>query len=507
MDLLHGIMLGFSVALVPTNLFWGFFGALVGTFVGIMPGLGTTATIAILLPLSFGMKATTALIMMAAVYSGSKYGGAVTSILMNLPGESSSVPTCIEGYPLALQGRAGAALGIAALSGFIAGTVSVMGLMLLAPLLASLTMAFGPPEYFAMTLFGLCLVTSLTGKSLSKGIVTVLIGLTLSTVGSDTMSGTSRLTFGYLQLLDGIDFIIATVGLFAISEILLNIESQIKLSLIKVPGRLSKLLPTGRDLVQCIGPWLRSTVIGFLVGVLPGTGASVASFLSYGVAKTFSRTPEQFGKGSIEGLAAAESADNAAVGGTLVPMLSLGIPGSGATAMMMGTLIMLGVRPGPMLMVEHADIFWGVIASMYIGNVILLIVNLPLIPVIVQFLRLPYYLLYIIIIVIAAIGIYSVDYNIFDLWLMGIFGILGYVLRKVDYPLAPIVLAMVLGPLVELSLRQSLVMSRGGLGMFFMRPITAVLLVLSFLALMAPLLQQVWLKRSHRRRPDVSQRI
>jgi putative tricarboxylic transport membrane protein len=449
------------------------------------------------------MNATTALIMMAAVYSGSKYGGAITSILMNLPGESSSVPTCMEGYPLALAGRAGPALGVAALSGFVAGTVSIIGLMLLAPLLASLTTSFGPPEYFAMTLFGLSLVTSLAGDSFSKGIVTVLIGLTVSAVGSDIMSGTTRLTLGYIQLLDGIDFVVVTVGLFAISEVLLNIERQIKLSLVEVPRRLSKLLPTGREIILCIGTWLRSTVIGFFVGVLPGTGASVASFLSYGVAKNFSKTPEQFGNGSIEGLAAAESADNAAVGGTLVPMLSLGIPGSGATAMMMGTLIMLGIRPGPFLMTEHADVFWGVIASMYIGNVILLIVNLPLIPLIVNMLRLPYYLLYIIIIVVASVGVYSVDNSVFDLWIMGFFGIMGYVFRKLDYPLAPIVLSVVLGPLVEQSLRQSLVMSRGSFAIFFMRPISAVLLVLSALALFAPLIQQLWLKRVRKKGPEV----
>ncbi len=498
MDIVHGMIFGFSVATTPTNLLWALFGAWVGTFVGIMPGLGTSATIAILLPLSFGMNPTSALIMMAAIYCGAKYGGAVTSILMNLPGESSSVPTCMDGYPLALQGRAGAAIGMAAISGFVAGTLSVVGLMLLGPFLASLAMSFAPPEYFSMCLMGLCLVTSLTGRSLVKGGVSVVFGLTLSAVGADLMSGSTRLTFGRLELMDGIDFVVVAVGLFAISEILMNVEKQVKIQLMNVPKRLSELLPTWREIYQCTPTWARSTIIGFIVGALPGTGGSVASFLSYGVAKAVSKTPERFGKGAMEGVAAAESADNAATGGSMAPMLTLGIPGSAPTAMMMGALIMAGVRPGPMLLGKNPEIFWGVVASMYIGNIMLIIINLPLVPVIVQFLRIPYFILYIIIIAVTSIGIYSVDNSMFDLWMMGFLGILGYVFRKLDYPLAPCVLALILGPLVERALRQSLIISRGSLDIFVTRPITAILLVLGLLALFAPWIQQALSKRRRR---------
>jgi putative tricarboxylic transport membrane protein len=500
MDIVQGMMLGFSVATTPANLLWALLGAWIGTFVGVMPGLGVSATIAILMPLTFGMSPASSLIMMAAVYCGAKYGGAVTSILMNLPGESSSVPTTLDGYPLALQGRAGPALGLAAISGFVAGNFSVIGLMLLGPLLAALAMSFAPPEYFAMTLLGLCLVTSLTGKSLIKGVLAVFFGFVLSMVGADQMSGSTRLAFGRLELLDGIDFVVVAVGLFAISEILLNIEKQVKIKLIEVPKNLFQLLPTRHEIVMCIPTWVRSSVIGFIIGVLPGTGAAIASFLSYGVAKTLSKTPERFGKGAMEGVAAAESADNAATGGSMAPMLTLGIPGSSATAMMMGALMMAGVRPGPMLLEKNPEIFWGVVASMYIGNLMLIIINLPLIPVIVQFARIPYHVLYIVIIAITSVGIYSVDNSMFDLWMMGFFGVVGYVFRKLDYPLAPCVLAMILGPLMERALRQSLIMSRGGFEIFFMRPISAALIGLAVLAFFAPWIQHVLARRSRQGR-------
>ena len=499
MDIFHGLMAGFAIATTLANLFYAFFGALIGTFVGIMPGLGASATIAILLPLTFGMNPTSAIIMMTGVYCGSKYGGAVTSIMMNLPGESSSVPTCLDGYPLAMQGRAGPAMGMAAISGFVAGTVSVIGLTFLGPLLGTLAIGFGPPEYFAMTLLGLSLVTSLTGKSVIKGMLGMLLGLAISTVGADIMSGSSRLTFGRLELLDGIDFVTVTVGLFALGEVFLNIDKQVKFNLIEVPKRLSELLPTVREIVQCIGTWVRSTIIGFLVGVLPGTGATVASFLSYTVAKNVSKTPEKFGHGAMEGIAAAESADNAATGGSMAPMLTLGIPGSSATAMMMGALIMAGVRPGPMLLTKSPEVFWGVVASMYICNIMLLIINLPMIPLLVQFLKVPYYILYIVIIAITSIGVYSVDNSMFDLWVMVLFGVLGYVFKKMDYPLAPCVLAVILGPFVERALRQSLIMSKGSPAIFLNRPVCFVLLALAVLAFFAPWLQEMWLKRSRSR--------
>jgi putative tricarboxylic transport membrane protein len=491
-----GLVLGFSVATTPTNLLWALFGALAGTFVGIMPGLGVAATIAILLPLTVGMEPTTMIIMMTAIYCGAKYGGAVTSICMNLPGESSSVPTCLDGYPLALQGKAGPAIGLAAISGFIAGNASVIGLMLLGPFLAAVAISFGPPEYFAMTFLGLSLVMTLSGKSITKGLLVASLGLFLSAIGTDLLSGKTRLIFGYTALTDGIDFVTVTVGLFAISEILLNSEKQIKVALIEVPKKLSQLLPTWRDIVQCIPTWVRSTLIGFSVGILPGTGPIVASFLSYGVAKSISKTPERFGQGAIEGVAAAESADNAAAGGNMAPLLTLGLPGSAATAMMMGALIMAGVRPGPLLLEKNPEIFWGVVASMYICNVMLIIINLPLIPLIVNILKVPYYLLYIFILAITALGVYSLENSIIDLWIMGIMGVIGYVFRKFDYPLAPCVLAMILGPMIERALRQSLIMSSGSLSIFLTRPLAAVLIGLAFLSFFAPWLQQRLLKKS-----------
>ncbi len=505
MDIVQGLMLGVSVATTPTNLLWALFGALIGTFVGIMPGLGTSASIAILLPLTFGMAPSSALIMMAAVYCGARYGGAATSILMNIPGESSSVPTCLDGYPLALQGKAGTALGIASIGGFVAGTISVIGLMMLGPFLASLAISFGPPEYFAMTLCGLSLVTSLTGKSLIKGLLVTFFGLILAAVGQDLMSGSTRLTFGWLDLMDGIDFVIVAVGFFAISEILLNIEKQVKIKLMEVPKKISELLPTWHEIVQCIPTWIRSTTIGFIIGALPGTGATVASFLSYGVAKATSKNPERFGKGAIEGVAAAESADNAATGGAMAPMLTLGIPGSSATAMMMCALIMAGVSPGPMLLERNPEIFWGVVASMYIANLMLIIINIPLIPFTVQILRMPYYILYIFIIALTSVGVYSVDNSMFDLWLMGFFGVLGYVLRKLDYPLAPALLAVILGPMVERALGQSLVMSRGSFTIFLMRPISAVLIGLALLAFSAPWVQEALVKRRRGRFSNIDE--
>ncbi len=494
MNISEGLALGFAVATTPANLLFAFAGVLIGTFVGIMPGLGTSATIAILMPISFGLSPASAIILMAGIYYGSKYGGAVTSILMNLPGEASSVTTCLDGYQLALQGRGGAALGLAAISSFAGGTVSILGLTVLGPLLAMVAIGFGPPEYFAMTLFGLSLVTSLSGKSVVKGLLSTVVGLLLATVGADLFFGTPRLTFGRLELIDGIDFVGVMIGFFALSEILLNIEKQVRFSLIEVPKGLSKLLPRRFEIGQCLGTWARSSFLGFWVGVLPGTGAVVASFLAYIVEKTLSTMPEKFGQGAVQGVAASESADNAAVGGSLAPMLTLGIPGSTATAMMMAALIMAGVRPGPMLLAEHPDIFWGVVVSMYIGNVMLLVINLPLIPFLVNILRLPYYMLYIIIISVASVGAYSIDNSTFNLWVMAICGVLGYAFRKLDYPLAPTVLALVLGPMVERALRQSLVISRGNLDIFVARPASAALLVLALLALFAPWLQQCWLR-------------
>lgn len=496
MDLGQGLLLGLSIVVTPSNILLALFGALLGTLVGILPGLGATATMAILLPVTFGMEPTSAMVMLVAMSAGARYGGAVTSICMNLPGESSAVLTCLDGYQLALKGRAGPALGLAAISSFVGGTVGVLGLMFLAPVMATVAVGFGPPEYFALTLLGLCLVTSLTGKSVVKGLLAAVMGLLLSTVGLDLFTGANRLTFARLELLDGISFINIAVGLFAVGEILINMEKGIKFSLMEIPTKISQLLPNSRDITQCIGTWVKSTILGFIVGVLPGAGATVASFLAYTVAKTTSRNPESFGKGAIEGVAASESADNASNAGALLPMLTIGIPGSASTAMLMAILMMFSLRPGPLMLIEHPEIFWTVVATLWVSNIMLVIINIPFIPVIVQFLRIPYYLLYILILVIASIAVYSINYSSFDLWLMAISGVVGYYFKKMDYPPAALLLALILGPLVERALRQSLIMSSGSLDIFFSRPVTAGLLAIAVVALLAPWFQQLLIARS-----------
>lgn len=495
MDIAHGLLIGLSVVFTTLNVFLVFIGAVIGTLVGILPGLGTTASIAILMPVALGMSPVSAMIMLVSMYCGARFGGAITAIMLNLPGESSAIVTCLDGYQMALQGRAGPALGLAAISSFVAGTVGVVMMMLLAPIVSKMAVNFGPPEYFSLTLMGLSLVTSLTGKSLIKGFLATTLGLVLATVGSDMFSGSMRLTFGWIELLDGINFVPIAVGLFALGEILINVEAGIKFSLGNVPKGIRNLLPTWQDIRQCITTWIRSTIIGFIVGALPGTGATIASFLSYGIAKSTSKTPERFGAGAVEGVAAAESADNASAAGSLVPMLTLGIPGSAGTAMLMVVLLTFGLRPGPFLLPEHPEIFWGIVVSMYFANIMLLIINIPLIPIVVQALRVPYNLMYIIIIVMGTIGVYSIDYSIFDLWLMAIFGVIGYFFKKFDYPPACLLLALILGSMVERSFRQSIILSDGSLTIFIQRSASAVFIFFAVLALFAPWLQRYFIKK------------
>jgi putative tricarboxylic transport membrane protein len=495
-DIAQGLLSGMAIVYTPFHIFLVFLGAVIGTLVGILPGLGVTATVAILMPVVLGMTPVTAMIMLVSMFCGARFGGAVTAIMMNLPGESNAIVTCLDGYQLALQGRAGPAMGLAAISSFVGGQVSVVMMMLLAPLMSKVAVDFGPPEFFSLTLMGLSLVTSLTGKSLIKGFLAATMGLVLATVGSDMFSGSLRLTMGQTELMDGVNFVTVAVGLFALGEILLNVEQGVKFSLGKVPRGLRNLLPTWQDIRQCIVTWIRSTIIGFIVGVLPGTGATIASFLSYGVAKTTSRTPERFGAGAVEGVAASESADNASTSGSLVPMLTLGIPGSAGTAMLMVVLLMFGLRPGPFLLPEHPEIFWGIVASMYLANVMLIIINIPLIPVVVQALRVPYSLMYIIIIVIGSIGVYSMDNSLFDLWVMCLFGVIGYCFKKLDYPPACLLLALILGPMVERAFRQSVILSDGSLMIFVERPVSAGFLFFAVLALFAPWLQRWILART-----------
>jgi putative tricarboxylic transport membrane protein len=487
MEVFSGLMHGFAVALQPMNLLWCFIGVVLGTVVGVMPGLGPPATIAMLLPLTFLMNPAGAMIMLAGIYYGAKYGGSTTSILINVPGESSSVVTCLDGYQMARKGRAGAALGIAAIASFIAGTVGVLGLMLIAPPLARMALAFSSPEYFALMSLGLAMVVLLAGRSMIKALLAMLVGLWLAGIGTDLFSQTSRFTFGQLELLSGIDFVVVAIGVFAIGEVLGNMESREGAEALPVPKGLRNLLPTVQDLKDCRFAFVNGSVVGFLIGVLPGAGSTIASFISYGLEKAVSRRPHEFGTGVVEGVAAPEGANNSETGGALVPMLTLGIPGSSTTAVLLAALVLWGFKPGPLFIPENPALFWGLVASMYIGNLMLLVLNMPLVPLFAQVLRAPVYVLYPIILGISIVGVYSASGSLFDVFLLAGFGLLGYFMRKLDYPSAPLILGLVLGGPLERALRQSLMMSEGSLSILVSRPVSAVMLSLALLILLIPL--------------------
>jgi len=484
-------MQGFAVALQPANLLWCLVGVVLGTVVGILPGLGPPATIAMLLPLTFLMNPAGAMIMLAGIYYGAKYGGSTTSILLNVPGESASVVTCLDGYPMALQGRAGAALGIAAIASFIAGTVGVLGLMLVAPPLAKIALSFSSPEYFALMALGLAMVVLLAGRSMMKALLAMLVGLWIAGIGTDPFSTTSRFTFGRMELLSGVDFVVVAIGVFAIGEVLANMEAREETRLLPVPKGLRNLLPTAQDLKDCRFAFANGSVVGFLIGVLPGAGSTIASFISYGLEKAVSRRRDRFGTGVVEGVAAPEGANNSETGGALVPLLTLGIPGSGTTAVLLAALVLWGFKPGPLFIPENPALFWGLVASMYIGNVMLLVLNLPLVPVFAQVLRAPVFVLYPVIFGISIVGVYSASGSLFDVALLAAFGLLGYVMRKLDYPAAPLILGLVLGAAMERALRQSLMMSEGSLSILVARPISAVMLSLALLILLIPFFTKV----------------
>lgn len=486
-ETLQGLADGFAIAITPTNLFWAFIGVTVGTLVGVLPGLGPPATIAILLPLSVNLDPATGLIMMAGIYYGAKYGGSTTSILLNIPGEDASVVTAFDGYQMAKQGRAGPALGIAAIGSFIAGTIGLLGLTFLAPLVAKVAIIFGPPEYAAIMVLGLSLIVSLAGSSQIKALISGIFGFLLSTVGLDLFTGSTRFTGGQIELANGIEFVALSIGLFAIGEVMVNVEEETGHALFKVPRRLKEFFPNKQDFKDSAGAIAQGSVLGFFVGALPGAGSTVASFLSYSVAKRFSKHPERFGKGAIEGVAAPESANNSASAGAFVPLLTLGIPGSASTAIMLGALFLYGLQPGPLFFTENPDVVWPIIASMYIGNVLLVILNLPLVPVFASILRIPYHILYPGIIVISIVGVYSINNSMFDVWLLVIFGLLGYVMRKTDFPTAPLILAFVLGPLLEQAVRRSLIISQGDPTVFITRPWALVFLVITALLALGPM--------------------
>jgi putative tricarboxylic transport membrane protein len=475
MEIFSGLLNGFSVALTPVNLLFCFLGALLGTAVGVLPGLGPAATIALLLPLTYTIASpVTAIILMAGIFYGSMYGGSTTSILLNLPGEAASVVTCIDGYQMARKGRAGVALGIAAIGSFIAGTAGVIGLTLFAPPIAEFALRFGPPEKFSLALVGLLMAVTLSGASIIKGLILTVVGLLLASVGIDPISGKTRFSFGIIELQSGFDFVTLAMGVFGLGEIFYNLESAAQAEI--VTTRVGQIWPKMADWIQSQWAILRGTLIGFFIGIIPGGGAVISSLVSYAVEKKISRHPEEFGKGAIEGVAGPESANNAASSSSFIPLLTLGIPGNASIAMIFAALLIKGVTPGPFLINEHPDIFWGVIASMYLGNVMLLVLNLPLVGIWVQLLRVPYGILAPVVILFTAIGSYSIQNQAFDIYALIGFGIFGYILRKLRFEPGPLPLAFVLGPMIESSMRQSLLMSGGSFTIFVERPISMALI-------------------------------
>jgi len=483
MDSLLGLMNGFKIALTLSNLFYCFVGVFIGTLIGVLPGIGPTGAMAMLFPVTFAMSPVSAIIMLAGIYYGAMYGGSTTSILVNIPGESASVVTCLDGYQMARQGRAGPALGISAFGSFIAGTFGVILLVFFVLPLSKVALKFGPPEYFSLLSASLILLTYLVRGSVFKAIVMALFGLILSTVGLDMIEGTGRLTFGLAFLEDGIGLVPLAMGLFGISEVLSNLELSMDRTIFK--AKIKNLLPNRQDWKRSAGPIARGSILGFFLGLIPGGGGVIASFISYALEKKLSKHPESFGRGAIEGVAGPESANNSGAAGSFVPLLALGIPTNVVMALLLGGYMIHGVTPGPLLISKSPDLFWGVISSMYIGNVMLLVLNLPLIGIWVKILKVPYPILMPLILFFCLIGSYSLNNNILDVIVMIIFGIVGYILRKFDYEPAPFLLAFILGPLLETNLRQSLIMSDGSFYIFLKRPISAVALIIMALLLIS----------------------
>jgi putative tricarboxylic transport membrane protein len=487
-DILNNVVYGFGVALQPINLMYCFFGVLIGTLVGVLPGLGPAAAIALLLPTTFKVAPVSATIMLAGIYYGAMYGGSTTSILVNIPGEAASVVTCLDGYQMARKGRAGPALGIAAFGSFIAGTFAVIALTFVGPFLSNLALAFGPPEYFALMIVGITVLTYLSSGSMIKSLMMAGVGLILSGVGMDTIAGKYRFTFNIQSLLDGVGVVPVAMGLFGISEVLLNLQTVIKRDILAT--RVKNLFPSVKDWAESAWAIVRGSVLGFFLGIIPGGGAVVASFASYAIEKKVSKHPEEFGKGAITGVAGPEAANNSAAGGSFIPLLTLGIPANPVMAILLGALMIHGLQPGPLLMTNAPDLFWGTIVSMYIGNGMLLVLNLPLIPIWVKVLKVPYWLLYPLILLFCLIGSYSLDNSAADVIIMLVFGIMGFLMKKFGYDGAPLILALVLGQKLETSLRRSLIMSHGDFSIFVSRPISLGFLIVAVLLLIIPIITQ-----------------
>ncbi len=492
---LQHLMTGFGIATTIHNLLYCLTGAIVGTLIGVLPGIGPIAGIALLIPATFGLNPTSAIIMLAGIYYGAMYGGSTTSILLNVPGETASVITCIDGYQMAQKGRAGPALATCAIGSFIAGTIGIFGLVFIAPPLAEAALAFGPPEYFSLMVFGFIVLSNVTGISLIKSLMMAVVGLIIGTIGLDPVTGDARFTFGSIYLLGGIEFVAVAIGLFGIGEVLINVEKPADLleQRVLIP-RLRELYPTLRDLKRSIGPILRGAGIGFGVGLVPGPAPVIATYSSYMIERKISKNPEEFGKGAIEGVAGPESANNSACQSAFIPLFVLGIPFAPPTAILLGALLIHGVSPGPLMISQHPELFWGVIASMYIGNFILLILNLPFVPLFANILRTPKKILLPLIILFCITGMFTVNNSVFDIWMMLLFGGVGFLMRKWAYEGAPLLLALVLGPKLEVAFRQSLMISHGDFGVFVNRPISMAFLLATAIFLIFPAIRLMFKK-------------
>ncbi|UAL52766.1 MULTISPECIES: tripartite tricarboxylate transporter permease [Metabacillus] len=496
MGTLDYLLQGFQSAFIWYNILFAFAGVLIGTAVGVLPGIGPMSGVALLIPVTASMTgglppeqaATSAIILLAGVYYGAMYGGSTTSILLNTPGESSSVVTTLDGYQMAKNGRAGSALSIAAIGSFFAGIVTLIALILLAKPLSSIAIKFGPAEYFSLMLLGIAAVSGLAGKSVTKALIMTITGLLLATIGVDNVSGVARFTFDFPWLYQGIEFLTIAVGLFALGEVFKTIlekeEEDTEIA------KINNILPSKEELKESAGPIARGSLLGFFIGILPGAGATLASFFSYIMEKKISKDPSKFGKGAIAGVAAPESANNAASGGAMIPLLTLGIPGSGTTAILMGALMMYNIQPGPLLFEDHPQVAWGLIASMFIGNIMLLALNMPLVKVFAKIIQTPKKYLIPIIIAISIFGVYAVQVSVYDLLLLLACGVLGYFLSKNDYPIAPLVLGLVLGPMIENNMRRALTISNGDYSIFFSRPLSVSFLILTALWLLIPVLMK-----------------
>ena len=490
MEIWSNVILGFQQVSQPLNLLYCFIGVLMGTLIGVLPGIGPVATMSMLFPLAMAASPLASIIMLAGIYYGAMYGGSTTSILVNIPGEAASVVTCIDGYQMARKGRAGPALGMSAFGSFIGGTFSIVVLMYLVLPLSKIALRMGPPEYLGFIALGMTMVIYLSGHSLLKGGIMAVVGLLLGCVGMDLVSGKSRFTLGISYLDEGIDIAPMVMGLFGISEVLWNLGNPEGRDVFKT--RVSNLLPSLEDWRRSILPIVRGSVLGFFLGIVPGGGAILASFLSYTAEKRVSRRPEEFGKGAIEGVAGPETANNSAIGGAFIPLFALGIPSNVVMAILLASLMVHGVAPGPGFIAKNPELFWGIVASMYLGNVMLVILNLPLIGIWVKILKIPYRVLFPLILFFCVIGAYSINIRSFDVMVMVVFGVLGYALKKLDYEPAPLALAFVLGPMFELSFRQTMIIASHNLFFLFTRPIALAAILIAVFLILSRFVSQLW---------------